>query len=119
MADAALFIGWGAPVRGREGKGLEVFGEATAYYAGLQEGGQIESWEAVLLEPHGGELDGFILLRGSRDQLDAAQATEEFERMTTRAGLIVENLGVVHGFIGTGLERAMGQYQTAIGDLGG
>lgn len=119
MADAALFIGWGAPVRGREAKGLEVFAEATAYYAGLQEGGQIESWEPVLLEPHGGELDGFIILRGSREQLDAAQASEEFERMTTRAGLIAENVGVVHGFIGGGLERAMGQYQGALGDLAG
>ncbi len=115
MADAALFIGWGAPVRGREAKGLEVFGEAIAFYASLEEAGRIESWEAMLLEPHGGELDGFIVLRGAREQLDAVQASEEFERMTTRAGLIVENLGVVHGYIGTGLERAMGIYQEAIG----
>jgi len=115
MADAALFIGWGAPVRGREEKGLEVFAEATAYYAGLQENGQIESWEPVLLEPHGGELDGFIILRGSREQLDEVHASSEFERMTTRAGLIAQNVGVVHAFIGGGLERAMGQYQDAIG----
>ncbi len=115
MADAALFIGWGAPVRGREEKGLEVFGEATAYYAGLQEQGKIESWEPVLLEPHGGELDGFIILRGSREQLDEVHASEEFERMTTRAGLIAQNIGVVHAFIGAGLERAMGQYQEALG----
>ena len=119
MADAALFIGWGAPVRGREAKGLEVFAEALAYYAGLQEAGQIESSEAVLLEPHGGELSGFILLRGSREQLDAAQATQEFERMTTRAGLVVQNLGVVHGFIGAGLEQSMGTYHAAIGDIVG
>ncbi len=115
MADAALFIGWGAPVRGREEKGLEVFAAATAYYAELQQDGRIESWEPVLLEPHGGELDGFIILRGSRDQLDAVHASDEFERMTTRAGLVVQNVGVVHAFIGEGLQRAMGQYQDAIG----
>ncbi len=115
MAEAALFIGWGSPVRGREQKGLEVFGEATAYYAELQQDGRIESWEPVLLEPHGGALDGFILLRGSREQLDEVQASSEFERMTTRAGLVVENVGVVHAFIGSGIERAMGQYQDAIG----
>ena len=38
MADAGLFIGWGAPVRGREAKGLEVFTEALAYYGRLQAG---------------------------------------------------------------------------------
>jgi hypothetical protein len=37
MADAGLFIGWGAPVRGREAKGLEVFTEALAYYGRLQQ----------------------------------------------------------------------------------
>ena len=31
MADAGLFIGWGAPVRGREAKSLEVFSEALAW----------------------------------------------------------------------------------------
>ena len=29
MADAGLFIGWGAPVRGREATGLEVFTEIS------------------------------------------------------------------------------------------
>ncbi len=43
MADAGLFIGWGAPVRGREAKGLEVFNEALSYYARLQQEGVIES----------------------------------------------------------------------------
>lgn len=32
MADTGLFTGWGAPVRGREEKGLEVFNEAVGYY---------------------------------------------------------------------------------------
>jgi len=31
--------------------------------------GEIESFEMVLLEPHGGELGGFILLRGDQDKL--------------------------------------------------
>ena len=67
MADAGLFIGWGAPVRGREAKGLEVVGEALAYYGRLQQEGAIESFETALLEPHGGDLQGFILLRGSEE----------------------------------------------------
>jgi hypothetical protein len=58
MADAGLFIGWGAAVRGREAKGLEVFNEALAYYGRLQQEGTIEGLEPVILEPHGGAGEG-------------------------------------------------------------
>ena len=69
MADAGLFIGWGAPVRGREAKGLEVFSEALSYDGRLQQEGVIEGFETALLEPHGGDLQGFVLIRGSEDKL--------------------------------------------------
>ena len=52
MADAALFLGWGEGIPGREAKGLEVFAETLQYYGRLQEeGGKIESFEPVLLRP--------------------------------------------------------------------
>ena len=54
MADYGLFIGWGAAKNGRERVALEVFNEAVQYYGGLQQQGQIESMQVVLLEPHGG-----------------------------------------------------------------
>jgi hypothetical protein len=37
MADGGLLIGWGAPVRGREAKGLDLFNEALSYYTRLQQ----------------------------------------------------------------------------------
>jgi hypothetical protein len=64
-----LFIGWGAPVRGREAKGLEVFNEALAYSGRLQQEGVIEGFETAILEPHGGELQGLVLIRGSQEKL--------------------------------------------------
>jgi hypothetical protein len=117
MADAGLFLGWGPPVRGREAKGLEVFGEAIDFYSGLQQEGKIESFEAVLLEPHGGDLGGFFLIRGSVEQMSQLRVDETFERLTTRATFIVEDIGVVGAYIGDGLARAMGIYQQQIGDL--
>ena len=77
MADAGLFIGWGAPVRGREERGLDVFGEALALEARLQEEGAIESFEVVLLGAHGGGLAGFVLVRGSREQIEAVRQRED------------------------------------------
>jgi hypothetical protein len=117
MAEAALFIGWGAPVRGREAKGLEVFNESVAYWGGLQQDGRIENFEVVILYPHGGDLYGFALLRGTHDQLNEVGGDEEFLRLTTRAGLITERLGVVRATLGDGLEQQIGLYQQAVSEL--
>lgn len=119
MADAGLFIGWGAPVRGREAKGLEVFNEALSYYGGLQQDGKIEGVEAVILEPHGGDLAGFILLRGQQEDLARLRVDDDFVRLSTRAGMIVEGMGVVGASLGDGLQDAISTYQQAISDLGG
>jgi hypothetical protein len=117
MADAALFIGWGENVPGREAKGIEVFGEALAYYGGLQGSGSIESYDVVLLAPHGGDLAGFLLVKGSDEQLAALRASEEFDRLNTRAGLVVNRLGVVDAVFGEGVGPQIQLAQQAIADL--
>ena len=63
MADFGLFIGFGPPVRGgRERQRLAVFNEVLEYLTGLQQQGEIESFETVLLElATGGDLNGFGL----------------------------------------------------------
>jgi hypothetical protein len=118
MADAALFIGWGQVVRGREKRAVQVFNESVEYWGGLQGDGKIEDFEVVLLTPHGGDLQGFALLRGSEEQVAALRSDEEFRRRTTRADLIVESQGVVDAVINEGIARAMGQYQGEIDELG-
>jgi hypothetical protein len=117
MAVAGLFIGWGEPITGREAKGLEVFAEALAYYGKAEQDGRIESQETVLLGPHGGDLGGFILVRGSEAQIAALRVEDEFERITTRAALVVQNVGVVDAAVGDGVQDAIGVYQAAVSDL--
>ena len=118
MADEALFIGWGEVVRGRERKALEVFNESIDYYGQLQQEGKIQSVEAWFLAPHGGDLDGFILLRGEREQLDEVQRSPDFERLQTRAGMIVDRTGTVNAYTGEALGRLMGQFEEAATELG-
>jgi hypothetical protein len=118
MANAALFIGYGPVVPGRERQSLQVFGEAIQYYGTLQQQGQIESFESVFLEPHGGDLGGFILLRGDRDKLNGVRYTEEFLRLTNRAGLVVQNIGVVSAFIGDEQNRLFQDFLTQASELG-
>ena len=114
MADAGLFIGWGQVVRGREDRALEVFNETIELYGGLQSDGRIESFELCLLDPHGGELAGFALLRGSEDQIDAVRRDEEFQRSMTRASLVVDDLGLISAALGEGLARSIAIYQEQV-----
>ena len=110
MANAAIFIGWGEAVRGREQKALQVFGEAIQYYTRLQQQGEIESFEPVQLEPHGGDLRGFLLIRGESERLDRLRRSQEFIRLNARAELVVEHFGVVSAFIGEDLNRRFAEF---------
>ena len=117
MADSGLFIGFGTPARGRERQALELFNEASGYYARLQRDGELESFEPVLLEPHGGELGGFFLLRGDQDKLARIRSSEEFQRLWVRAQLLVENIGVVSAFLGEELTSRMSVWNQQIEEL--
>jgi hypothetical protein len=77
----------------------------------------IEGFETTILEPHGGDLVGFILIRGSEEKLAQLRVDDEFVRLSTRASLIVEGLGVVGATLGEGLEEAITTYQQAISEL--
>lgn len=117
MAEAAVFIGWDQPARGREQKALSVFNEAIELYRQLEQSRQIESFEAVLLEPHGGDLGGFMLLRGSRQQMDSLRANPDFQRVMLRAGLVVDSFGVVDAYPEEGLSEQMSLYQQQLSEL--
>ena len=117
MADNALFVGYGPTIPGREQRALGLFNEVLAYYTRLQAQGEIESFEAVLLEPHGGELGGFLLLRGEAAKLDRVRRSEEFEGYNARAGLVVLNFGVVGAYVGAGLERQFALFGNLVSEL--
>jgi hypothetical protein len=118
MADRALFIGFGAPVRGREERAIEVFDEFVAMFGRLQSDGRIEGMDVALLDPHGGELGGFFMVRGSEEQCAALPDDEEFRRKSIDATLIVEHFGVVPAVIGEGVGREMVMYADAVKKVG-
>lgn len=118
MAGDRLFLGWGPVVRGRELKALDVFQETLAYYGKLQEGGKIDSFEPVLLTPHGGGLAGFILLRGARAALDEVRSSEEFQTLVARAGAIVDEIGVIDAYTGEALGQQMARFRSVSDELG-
>lgn len=106
MAKFGLLIGWGNPVRGRESQASAVFDEAVRLWQKLQKDGTIEAWEAVRVEPHGGDLAGFFLLRGKRRRIARLRGGEELADLARRAGHVVDHFGIVGVELGAQAERA-------------
>jgi hypothetical protein len=117
MAGDALFLGWGPVVRGRELKALEVFQETLEYYGKLQQEGKLEGFEPVLLNPHGGDLAGFVLIRGERAALDQIAAGADFRRLLARAAAVADNVGVIAAYGGEAIAQQLTAFRTASEEL--
>jgi hypothetical protein len=117
VAEYGLFIGWGWPRAGKEAGAVKVFEEAVAYWNGLKTADEIESFEFVELNAHGGDLSGFALLRGDPEKLGRLSMAPEFQRLTMRAGVCLEGVGVVNAVVDAGMVRWMGAWKEAIADL--
>jgi hypothetical protein len=113
MADRILLVSWGMPVRGLEERGLQVFNEALGLLGRMQQDGRIESFDVALLTPNG-DMNGFIVVRGSAAQIDAVRQDDEFVRNTADAAMIVDGLRHVEGYANEGVARQIEIYQAAI-----
>ena len=66
MGTNVVFMGWDRPSRGHEAAATALFQEFAEYLGGQQQAGTIQSFESVFLNPHGGDLNGFTLIRETR-----------------------------------------------------
>jgi hypothetical protein len=98
MKKGALFVGWGAIIPGREKSASRVLGEAMEYLQRLKEEGVIDSIDVVLLEPHGGELEGFVLIRGEHDCLAKLRGEESFLQTIVGVQLVHTKVGVIGAY---------------------
>jgi hypothetical protein len=116
-APSALFIGWGPVITGRETVSFAVFAEAIQYFAGLQQHGEIENFEPIALEWHGGELAGFLLIRGDASKLQQLRYSDEFIRLISRGASVVQDFGVVSAWTGEGVQHLLDAVQRDTQDL--
>jgi hypothetical protein len=103
MANRILFLGWNRAVAGREQQALDLFNKGMEAYTKWQSEGKIESFEPVFLSTHGGDLNGFIMLKGEANKLNELREDEEFIDMVIQAEYCLEGFGVVPGYIGEDL----------------
>ena len=107
MAKSALFVGWGAIVPGREKTASAVLGEAAGYLQQLQRDGVIDAFDVVLLEPHGGDLEGFVLVKGDKDSLAKLRGSEDFQKLIVGVQLVHAKVGVVGAYTGAEMQTVM------------
>ncbi len=110
--NAVLFIGWNRAVPGKEKEAVAFFQEVLAYYGQQQQAGMIEGFEPVVLSPHGGDLNGFILVRGDEAKLNQMRMTDEYVTLEIRALTLLEGHGVIPGWRGEEINRRMAIYQS-------
>lgn len=100
MGPNCILFGWSRPIPGREQMSQEHFGEFNQYLTGLQKERRIESYDTVFLSQHGGDLNGFFLIRGDSAKLDEIVSTTEWVTHVTRAAMHLEGFGAVRGHTG-------------------
>ena len=95
MANGALIFTWGAAVRGREMKGLEVLGKALAFWDEQEKEGRIHSHrEYFALTGNATKRTGTMVVEGELGELLRIQMEDESIRLQTEASQICENFCV-------------------------
>jgi hypothetical protein len=109
-----ILFGWNAPVVGRESIAGELFVHTVNYFEKAKTSNHLESYETVFLGSHGGDLNGFFLLKGTHAQLDSMKSSDEFVEIVMRAGMCLTNVGVVDAYMGTQVHEMMARWTKAI-----
>ena len=108
MVEAALCTAWEDPIPGREKQALNVYNEAMQYWAGLQQEEKIERFDVTVLALSGGDMAGFLVVRGTSKQIDSVRRSKEFQQNIARGQLVASHLKVASAYVDQGLTQFMG-----------
>ena len=114
MGSNVMLFGWNRSIPGREKIGAQHFEEFVKYLGGLQQKGAIQAFDIVLLNGHGGDLNGFFLIRADSAKLDALVSTTEWVTHMTRAAHHLDGYGVIRGVTGDEIKGRMALWTSLI-----
>jgi hypothetical protein len=114
MASNVILFGWNRSIPGREKVSAQHFEDLVKYLGGLQQKGAIQGFEIVFLDAHGGDLNGFFLVKGDSAKLDALVSTTEWVTHMTRASLHLQGSGAVRGVTGDEVMGRMALWTSVI-----
>jgi hypothetical protein len=111
MAKSAIFIGYHRPIPGRETVCYHIFKEFFSYLTKQQEAGKIDSFEPGILAPHGGDLGGFVFIKGDKAAIATIRDTEEWRKFEIEGNMNVLGLGIVETFVGIEFQARMTRFE--------
>lgn len=114
MGPNVVLFGWNRSIPGREAVSGAHFQEFNQYLAGQQQSGGIDGFDVVFLDLHGGDLNGFFLIHGPSEKLDALLSSEAWVGHMIRAGLHLQGAGHVRGVTGAGVMERMALWVRSI-----
>lgn len=115
MADRVLFIGWDRPIPGREKQAAEMMGKSVQFYSKLQADGRIESFDTVVLDANGGVLNGFIILKGTSQQIADVRQDSAWNDLMTEGTYCTERVGAISGHLNEGTMNIMSTWMKLVG----
>ena len=119
MAEAGLWVAWGLPTSGREVQALGLLKESTtSYLSRLVQDGRIERFDTAILKPQTIEMGGFVLIQGSRQQIDMLRRDDDFQLWLNQVQLVADRVGMVDAWVNDGLSEARDLYERALRKAG-
>lgn len=107
MSPNVILFAWDRSAAGREAMSAQHFQSFMEYLGTQQRNGAIESFDPVLIEPHGGHLNGFFLIRGEPGKLTQMLGSDEWVRHQVRGLLHLEGAATLRGVSGAEVGRRM------------
>jgi hypothetical protein len=110
----ALFIGWNRAITGREPNAVELFAEVNNQYEAWKKAGHIASYEHFFLYPHGGDLNGFTMIKGDPAKLDEVVRSDEWVAIQTKAIVVLDGFGVTKATHGEAVGHLVQLYLASV-----
>jgi hypothetical protein len=117
MLGSGLLISWGEIYPGREEQVLRLNSEVVAYNGKLLEVGRISAFEPFVLGVHGGSLRGFMIVRGTPEQITTVRHDDEFLSYVLRAQMLIKQVDVEELYFGEELGHVLKLFAQQIGAL--
>ena len=120
MLDAGLLISWGEIDPGRQEHALRrLLSEVVAYYDKLLEEGRISGFEPFALGgPGPSGLRGFMIIRGTPEQITIVAHDDELLGYLSRARRLMQNVGVHELYLGDTLRHTIVAFEHPTGRRG-
>lgn len=110
--DHIILMSWTRAIPGREAIAGELFQSSLTWFKRQVEQGNIAGAEPYLLTANGGDINGFIIVRGSSEALTNLSHHKDYENLVVQANLCLQNFAVINGYRGSRVTEMMNAWKT-------